>query len=544
MATLQKLRDKGSKLLIAFVGVALFAFVAGDIVKLFQKNENVTVTVGSINGKEISYDEFMQTRQYCEAFFTAQYGNQNEAGQEFTTQMAWDLLVSKYVMADKAKEIGLAIDLDGEEYQEYFNSNENRMIPYLFLGQDGRFSSDIYSEYVNIVNMYAGREQELPLEAINELNRIKVAINQMPYALTVTPITFTEKKLKENEVNTEELMNNITPNETYNVVYVAKEVKPGKSELEDINAEFTGYKESLDNKSESIEEIAFAASSDVKYDEFLWTENSGRYGIYTEEIKKYNEGETGEPYANWDNNTYNLVHVTRKAMVPETIKFRYIAIQHESTDTVTATTDKILAQLQNNTVEFDSIANDYPAQTAEFNTNNFNEGFFGYNPMDGTPIITAEIQNKIYTAKEKAYNVLELNSNTKLIFQVTEKSGEVAAYNAFVIARSIPVYNDTYDNAFSELNQLVLDSNNIAEFQNNAGTEAVECALNANSVNINNIPGTREHLRWVLGSNEGEMSEILDFKIGNKQYLIVVGVKSIDHAEQKNNIVNKVYEHM
>ena len=65
MATLQKLRDKGSKLLIAFVGVALFAFVAGDIVKLFQKNENVTVTVGSINGKEISYDEFMQTRQYC-----------------------------------------------------------------------------------------------------------------------------------------------------------------------------------------------------------------------------------------------------------------------------------------------------------------------------------------------------------------------------------------------------------------------------------------------------------------------------------------------
>ena len=70
MATLQKLRDKGSKVLIGFVGVALFAFVAGDIVKLFQKNEIETITVGSINGKAISYNEFAQLRNECEAYFS------------------------------------------------------------------------------------------------------------------------------------------------------------------------------------------------------------------------------------------------------------------------------------------------------------------------------------------------------------------------------------------------------------------------------------------------------------------------------------------
>lgn len=540
MATLQKLRDKGSKLLIAFVGVALFAFVAGDIVKLFQKTGNETVTVGSINGKAISYEEFVQTREYCEAYYTAIYGNRDGINQEYITQMAWEVLVRKHVMADKAKEIGLTIDK--EEYNQYFINNENKMIPAIFL-VDGKFNSETYNYLENIVSAYAGYEQQLAPADLEQLNGIKTSISAMPFVLTVTPINFTEKKLMENGVNTTELMSSIKPNETYDVVYVIKEVKPGKSELEDINAEFTQYAESLKNKSESIEEIAFSASSEVGYDSFLWTETSNRYGEYTEEIKKYNEGEVSEPYANWDYNTFNLVYVAKKAMVPEKIKFRYITVESLSVDTVNITTDKLLAELNKN-ADFETIAKDYPSDTIEFNTSNFNEAFFGYNPANGKPFITAEIQNKIYSAKRNAYEVLELTPNTKLIMQVMEREGEVAAYNAFIIQRPIPVYNDTYDNAYSDLNQLVIDSNNVEELLNNAGDDAVECTLNENSVNINGIPGTRELLGWVLSGNKGKISDILDIKIGFKQFFIVVGVKDVKHAEQKSNTVNRVYEYM
>ena len=69
MATLQKLRNKGS-LLIAFVGIALFAFIAGDIVKLFQKAPEEP-TVGTINGKEITVSEFYNLRSECEKYYSA-----------------------------------------------------------------------------------------------------------------------------------------------------------------------------------------------------------------------------------------------------------------------------------------------------------------------------------------------------------------------------------------------------------------------------------------------------------------------------------------
>ena len=50
MATLQKLRNAGPLLLI-FVGIALFAFIAGDALRIFQSPQGAQA-VGSINGED------------------------------------------------------------------------------------------------------------------------------------------------------------------------------------------------------------------------------------------------------------------------------------------------------------------------------------------------------------------------------------------------------------------------------------------------------------------------------------------------------------
>ena len=82
MATLQKLRNKGS-LLIAFVGIALFAFIAGDIVKLFQKGPEEAI-VGTINGEEIKAIDFYEFRNQCEQAYVLLNGGANldESAQE------------------------------------------------------------------------------------------------------------------------------------------------------------------------------------------------------------------------------------------------------------------------------------------------------------------------------------------------------------------------------------------------------------------------------------------------------------------------------
>ena len=58
MATLQKLRNMGP-LLVIFVGLALFAFIAGDAWRLFQSH-TVDQNVGSVNGEELSAVEFQK----------------------------------------------------------------------------------------------------------------------------------------------------------------------------------------------------------------------------------------------------------------------------------------------------------------------------------------------------------------------------------------------------------------------------------------------------------------------------------------------------
>ena len=55
MAVLQKIRNRSGLLLLA-IGFALLAFVVQD---LFTKGfKSISTDVGSVNGKDISFDEF------------------------------------------------------------------------------------------------------------------------------------------------------------------------------------------------------------------------------------------------------------------------------------------------------------------------------------------------------------------------------------------------------------------------------------------------------------------------------------------------------
>ena len=57
MATLQKIRSKGP-LLIIVIGLALFAFIAGDAWRVFQPHQ--VQDVGEVNRESLSAPEYQQ----------------------------------------------------------------------------------------------------------------------------------------------------------------------------------------------------------------------------------------------------------------------------------------------------------------------------------------------------------------------------------------------------------------------------------------------------------------------------------------------------
>lgn len=58
MATLQKIRSKGP-LLVVVIGLALFAFIAGDAWKVLQPHQGKQ-DVGEINGESLSAQEYQK----------------------------------------------------------------------------------------------------------------------------------------------------------------------------------------------------------------------------------------------------------------------------------------------------------------------------------------------------------------------------------------------------------------------------------------------------------------------------------------------------
>ena len=66
MATLQNLRNKGP-LLVIFVGIALFAFIAGDAVKLFDSH-SVDTSVGTVGEMELDAMDYQEIYNEFDGF--------------------------------------------------------------------------------------------------------------------------------------------------------------------------------------------------------------------------------------------------------------------------------------------------------------------------------------------------------------------------------------------------------------------------------------------------------------------------------------------
>ena len=583
MATLQKLRDKGSKLLIGFVGVALFAFIAGDIVKLFQKEPTPEVIiVGSINGEDITYDEFFQFREKYESYVSLMQTLANneiavlkEGDQEYITKEAWDALVRLKTLTSKAINAGLAVtpeELDYYVQNVNWSMPNNIVMPPVFLN-NGFFDVNAYNSMLDFIESCEGMplsgelavqydicnkaiiawgyietsiicdilEEKLvnqhfeeKLAANKEVAKSNFELDNNSYKIEVAAYPYSNVTEEQVVISENDILNHYNAiketeyrvdNDIHSIAYIVQEVAPDTADLAKLEKRFIGYAEDLKEENADINAIAIRSSSNYKYDGYLWPESTNRFGNYFNDIKKCEEGEVEVLGANRMDNTYALIHTVRKEIVPDSIKFRYIAIQHRSDSIVTETTNSLLAELNNN-VAFDSIAKDYQSETFKFSTSDF-LGLLGFD-QNRTPVLTPEMQSQIYAAKKNAYEVIDINPNLKLILQVLEKEGEVEAHDALVIERKIQISNNAYSNKFEELSQMIASCNNVEDFVNTPNVRFAD--VDVNDANIAGIPGTKALLKWVLNGNNGNISDILtfnDYEYPNKKYMMVVGVTNV-----------------
>ena len=111
MATLQNLRNKGP-LLVIFVGIALFAFIAGDAVKLFDSH-SVDTSVGSVGEKELDAMEYQQIYNEFDCFCRV---SGFDVPEENRKAVIWELASNSALYNQYAEELGITITAEEMNY--------------------------------------------------------------------------------------------------------------------------------------------------------------------------------------------------------------------------------------------------------------------------------------------------------------------------------------------------------------------------------------------------------------------------------------------
>ncbi|MBR2319026.1 MAG: SurA N-terminal domain-containing protein [Bacteroidaceae bacterium] len=574
MATLQKLRNMGP-LLVIFVGLALFAFIAGDAWRLFQ-SDSMEATVGTIDDEKLSAMDFEELYKECENAqrmfrmvdprLSEEQRNASFTEDElaYIKEEAWYVLTQLKIAERQAEELGITVT--NEEIMDILNNNSSNYLNsnyHPFRTENGFSTDDLnaviasYNQMMkegsqydqNLAALYSCwkyMEKRVKLEALTNkqvklIENATIAnpvlanknfnLNDNTYNLEVVSFPYTSVADSLVNISDKEIENYYKENKDYlykqmqdtrDIKYISVKVTPSESDKSELLSQMNEHAESLKSGNKEYERIVRTAGSEFEYNDLLWTADS-----YPEDIQIRLEqaavNEVVGPYLNPSDNSYNIFMTTEKCSAPDSLLIRAIVVTSQSGDEVAATTDSLINVLKGK-ADFKEVAKNYAHIDSMWITSS---RFYTAGLIDN-----ADTQKEIYNARPGVYATSDFKSIPgKLIYQVIEKKGKAEVCNLVVIKKEIDFSSDTYDKAYNKLSQFIASCKNIEDIESNAMANGYRVQklndVNASTRNINNIPQTYNVVKWALSEerNAGDFSAIEEC---GSNYLLFATVTSVN----------------
>jgi peptidyl-prolyl cis-trans isomerase D len=118
------LRERMGKILAFFIGLALLAFIAGEVVRsggsFFRDDRNL---LGEVGGEKVAYDEYNKKFEQNSAQFKQQSGQNNLTPQitAYVQETTWNQTVSQIILKKEVEKLGLVVGDD--EVNSMVNGN-------------------------------------------------------------------------------------------------------------------------------------------------------------------------------------------------------------------------------------------------------------------------------------------------------------------------------------------------------------------------------------------------------------------------------------
>ena len=145
MAAIGKIRQHYG-ILVIIIGLALLAFVLGDLMKSTGRRRQNDVAV--VNGDKISYQDYANRADQNLQNQKRMYGTLTNDQAFSIRQQTLDQMIREIIMQKEFKALGLAVSAD-ELTDQFLGENPNQYVAQSFTGQDGKFDREMLQNYIN-----------------------------------------------------------------------------------------------------------------------------------------------------------------------------------------------------------------------------------------------------------------------------------------------------------------------------------------------------------------------------------------------------------
>ncbi len=570
MATLQTIRSKGP-LLVIVIGIALFAFIAGDAWKIFQPHQG-RQDIGEINGEKISAQDYQKlVDEYTEVIkLTNGLASLNETQLASVKDQVWQSYVNNKLIAEQAEKLGLTVTdaeiqaiIDEGTHPLLMNTPfrnpqtgafDKDMLKKFLVDYSNLSTSQMPSQYVEYYqtmgNFWNFVEKTLRQSALAEKyqnliskslianptsaeDAFKARTEQSDLLMAAVPysaINDSLVKISDDEIRSlynerKEQFKQLA--ETRDIRFVDIQVLPSDADRKAVLDEVTEYSEQLNNTTADYAAFIRSTGSSVSYSD-IPVNKSVLPSDVVARLDSIGMNEVFGPYYSQADDSYNAFKIIAKVNAPDSIQFRQIQVYADTEEKTNTLTDSIYDALKGG-ANFEEIAKVY-GQTGE-------STWVSANTWEGSQL-NSENEEFIKTLlSQPVKEIAKLNiGQANIILQVMNKKSMQDKYKVAVIKRNVEFSNDTYNEAYNKFSQFVAQSNSIEELEKNAEeygyTVIPRSDFSSAEHYVGGVPSTKEVIRWIFGAKEGAVSPL--FECGNNDHIMVAALDRINPVGYRN----------